>query len=44
MLKGRVSRKNRVVWFNDRARKLWGGIDAELELRFLAVIGGEAFK
>ena len=41
MLEGRVSRENGVVRLNDGARKLRGGVHAELKLGLLAVVVGK---
>jgi hypothetical protein len=42
VLQGRVGREDRVVGLNDGAAHFWGRVDTELELRLLAVVGGEA--
>ena len=40
VLKSGVGGQNRVVWLNNRCRHLGGGVDRELELGLLAVVGG----
>jgi hypothetical protein len=39
-----VCGENRVVRLDDRGRQLWCGIHAKLELRFLAIVGGETLE
>ena len=44
MLQGSVGSEDRVVRLNDRVGGLRRRIDAEFQLRFLAVVRGQAFK
>ena len=44
VLERRVRRENRVVRLDDGVRHLRRRVDAELELRLLAVVGGKALK
>jgi hypothetical protein len=44
MLESRVCGEHRVVGFNDRGRQLGRGVNAEFELRLLAVVCGEALE
>ena len=39
-----MGRQNRVVGLDDRARELGSGVDTELKLRLLAVVGGETLE
>ena len=44
MLKGRVRRQDGVVRLNNRVGRLRGGVDGELELRLLSIVGRETLK
>ena len=44
MLKSRVSRQNGVVGLDDGVGHSRGRVHTELELRLLAIVGGEALK
>ena len=44
VLDGAVSGENGVVGFYNGGGDLWGGIDGEFELAFLAIVGGETFE
>lgn len=44
VLKGGVRAENRVVWLNNGSRDLWGGINGEFELGFLAIIDRETLQ
>jgi hypothetical protein len=41
---GAVCRQNCIVWLNDSSGDTWGGVDGELKLRLLAILGGKTFK
>ena len=43
MFQGGVGGQDGVVWFNDGSGDLWGGVDGELQLGFLAVVNTETF-
>jgi len=44
VLEGGVGGQDGVVWLNNGVAELWGGVNAELELRLLSVIGRKTLK
>ena len=44
MLESGVGGQDGVVWLDDRARKLWWGVQNKLEFRLLAIVHGEALQ
>ncbi len=44
VLQSRMSSQNRVVGLNDRVGQRWRGVYAELQLRLLAIVRGQAFQ
>ena len=44
VLQGGVSRQNGIVWLNDGVGHRRGRVNAELELRLLAIVGGKTLE